>query len=300
VAVRESRPSADLGHAIARSASGSPWCPDVADHRDYSLKHKTVVSMLNKLTTTCRSKADFPQTVDWREYCGRVEDEAQCGTSTSHACVALIQQFERRSSGRLLHLSRLFVHHTARRMAHGPTLGGISLRMALKAISRCGIPPEKYVPYDHFSLEHQPDAFAFSFQRGFRSLRYLRLDDRQSTGDEILMRLRSFLAAGFPIVLGFPLHSSISNEPEILFPTGPDAVVGGQAVTAVGFDDKLRIRSGKGALLIRNSWGPTWGDDGYGWLPYTYVTERLAVDFWTLLKPSWLRSGEFERPVLIE
>jgi C1A family cysteine protease len=64
----------------------------------------------------------------------------------------------------------------------------------------------------------------------------------------------------------------------------------------VGYDDKLRIRSDKGALLVRNSWGADWGDGGYGWLPYEYVRQQLAVDFWTLLKPSWLKSGEFESP----
>jgi C1A family cysteine protease len=67
-------------------------------------------------------------------------------------------------------------------------------------------------------------------------------------------------------------------------------------VVAVGYDDSRRIRSDKGALLVRNSWGPDWGEAGYGWLPYSYVKRRLAMDFWTVLKPAWLRSGEFELP----
>jgi len=57
-----------------------------------------------------------------------------------------------------------------------------------------------------------------------------------------------------------------------------------------------RIRSDRGALLMMNSWGHKWGDGGAGWLPYTYVRERLAADFWTLLSPQWLASGDFRRP----
>jgi len=127
---------------------------------------------------------------------------------------------------------------------------------------------------------------------------FVRLDGRQQTGEETLKLAQSFLAAGFPFVLGFPVSSAVGRDAEIPFPTVFDSVRTGAAALAVGYDDSLRIRSDEGAVLIRTSWGADWGNQGHGWLPYAFIRERIAVavDLWTLLKRSWLRSGEFSLP----
>jgi C1A family cysteine protease len=97
---------------------------------------------------------------------------------------------------------------------------------------------------------------------------YIRLDTRQLPGAEALRALKPFLAPGFPCACEFTVFSSALAEIDDPAPMAFDSVCGGQAVVAVGFDDGYRIRSTRGALLVRSASGPSWGNRGHGWLPY--------------------------------
>lgn len=36
------------------------------------------------------------------------------------------------------------------------------------------------------------------------------------------------------------------------------------------------------------------GENGYGWLPYKYVEDGLAVDFWSLFRSEYVYTGKFK------
>ena len=75
------------------------WQPDLPDHRDYTLAHDVVRKLLRGLKPDA-DQSVVPSRVDWRGYCTLVEDQGKLPTSGGHACVALVQYFERRAKGR--------------------------------------------------------------------------------------------------------------------------------------------------------------------------------------------------------
>lgn len=271
---------------------GLGWHRDLPDPRDYTRQQELVARLLNDLPSDEPAAAS----VDLREYCAEAADQGGLATSSVHACLGLVQYFERRSWGRIVEPSRLFLYRVARRLLGWSGDSGLPLRATLQAIARFGLPPERHWPYDPQAVDAEPDAFVYAAAQRIADLVYLRLDGRSERPENTLENVKRFLAAGFPSVFGFPVCTSISCEPDIPGPTIFDGIRGGQAALAVGYDEHRRIRSDRGALLIVNSWGKDWGDHGAGWLPFTYVREQLAADFWTVLAPGWLSSGDFYHP----
>ena len=292
------------------------WLPDYPDIRDVTFQSERVPSklqalgqpsvkqMLAKVGATTSAPAALPASVDLRPWCSPIEDQKTIGSCTAHAGVGLVEYFERRAFGKHLDASRLFLYKVTRNLLKWTGDTGAFLRSTMYALTLFGVPPEEYYPYNTADFDKEPSAFCYAFGQSYQAISYYRLDPPGTTRSNLLTQIKTYLANGLPSMFGFTVYSSISqantNGGKIPYPTRGERVEGGHAIDAVGYDDNLKIKNTNvggiettGALLIRNSWGTGWGSAGYGWLPYKYVLDGLATDWWSLIKSEWVDTGQF-------
>ena len=282
---------------------GMGWLPDYPDFRDYTLEHKNIQPMTKKIGIEKPLKASIPVSVDLRAWCSPVENQSALGSCTANAGVGIIEYYERRAFRKHIDASRLFLYKTTRNLLNWTGDTGAFLRSTMGAMVLFGVPPEKYWPYVIADFDKEPNSFCYAFAQNYQAIRYIRLDPPGTPKTKLLERIKILLAAKLPSMFGFTVFNSIgqsSNDGKIPYPCDGDQIQGGHAVVAVGYDNKIKIknpicgRNTTGALIIRNSWGTGWGDNGYGFLPYEYVLTGLAIDWWTLLKNEWVDTGRFK------
>ena len=302
----------DNGHT--QEASREPgtrramgWLRELPDFRDFSPDDAAVQAAIPKgsaLAAVGAPKApSLPKKVDLRQWCSAIEDQRTIGSCTAQAAVGIVEYYQRRAYGKHLNGSRLFVYKATRNLLGWEGDTGAYLRSTMGALKLFGVPPEQYWPYRIADFEKEPPAFLYALAQSYQAETYFRLDPAGKAPADVLKSIREHLHAGVPSMFGFTVYDSLWGADAtgaIPFPERNDRQEGGHAVVAVGYDDDKSIKhpqaakATKGALLIRNSWGSAWGDKGYGWLPYEFVRQSLAVDWWVVTKSEWLDTTAFK------
>ena len=244
---------------------GYGWVRDLPDHRDFI--YSAPMATLQAL----------PPSVDLRPHCPPVYDQGHLGSCTANAIAAALQfdEIKQKKNGHSIP-SRLFIYYNER-VIEGTVKSdsGAQLRDGVKAVVKQGICTESVWPYNISKFAVKPPTLVYKDAAQDKATHYLRLT-------QLANQLKGCLASGYPFVFGFTVYESfegpdVAKTGKAPMPNPSEAVLGGHAVCAVGYDDAQQ------RFIVRNSWGPGWGMKGYFTMPYTYLLDPLlASDFWTI------------------
>jgi C1A family cysteine protease len=241
------------------------WLPDLPDQRD--LMYAAPRPVISKL----------PTQKDLRSQCPPVYDQAQLGSCTANAIGGAFEfeLLKQNPSGNFMP-SRLFIYYNEREIEHTVNSdSGATIRDGIKTVNKQGVCPESMWPYNLSAFADKPSPSCYADALHHQVLSYQRILRN-------LNQMKGCLADGYPFVLGFTVYESFESKTvaqtgALNMPKKQEAVVGGHAVVAVGYNDKAK------RFIVRNSWGANWGQKGYFTMPYNYLMEgNLSDDFWTI------------------
>ena len=148
---------------------GLGWIPDVPDFRDYTEETEEVKAILRPTGVSAdrgaagkgNKRAGPPAAVDLREWASPIEDQGQLGSCTAQAGAGAIEYYERKSFGRHIDASRLFLYKVTRNLMKVKGDTGGHLRSTIGAMVIFGVPPEEFWPYTDKEQEFDKEPPAF-------------------------------------------------------------------------------------------------------------------------------------------
>jgi len=195
---------------------------------------------------------DLPSSFDWRDYNGMTSAKSQgdCGSCWAFAAVGVLEAVHRIETGEIINIAEqqcLVCNEDGGSCSGGWHVSCFDLFMQFGAVEETCMP---YTGDDtDRCIQDECDGRA-------------RVDGQfHVNNNETLLKTA---------IMNGPLAVSICATDAMFYYTGgcyagPNSSTN-HAVVLCGWDDNAC--SGYGAWLIKNSWGWTWGDNGFGWIKF--------------------------------
>lgn len=228
------------------------------------------------------SNIKTPTNIDLSSTCSPIKNQGSIGACTSFSTIGVMEFISKKNKISLNPLSERFAYYATRmNIMNNPDTSdtGSSIRDALKSVVKYGTCFNSLFPYNG-DYKIQPSQSIYTQALKNCVISYARYDDIDSVGmnqlPTTINTLKVSLSAGIPIIAGFTCYSNLYNAVKGVIPPAKGDIIGGHAIMIVGYDDSKKL------FKFKNSWGTSWGVNGYGFLPYSYYLSGDMYDIWSI------------------
>lgn len=239
------------------------------DKRDYHFEKIILLKTTNTLPKSYRIK---------NEYIPGILDQGNLGSCTANAASNALKCILMKENRPVFQPSRLYIYWFSRFLENTTsTDSGATLRDTMKSINNNGACDEQIWKYIIPNFTIKPPNIAINYGNANKK-KFVYMSVAQN-----LDSIKNALYQNFPIVFGIDIYSSFESDSVaktgvVPMPkTNSEQLLGGHAIMMVSYDDTKKV------FGCMNSWGTSWGNNGFFTLPYNYVlSSNLAFDFWTI------------------
>lgn len=235
---------------------------------------------------TVAAPESLPASIDFRDAFGPVVDQGEIGDCTGCSLAGMMQALivEAGRPAVVLDVDEIYYEE---RLAEGtPTQdSGANPVDGLNFLQRVGVAPAQDGPAPDVLETTPPTMQALQDGALYRIASWAPIALTQSADARTaILPVLQLLAQQVPIEIAIAVHQSFENagDGNIPMPGEPpqDPMMGGHAIVLAGYKDDTTAPGG-GYVIFRNSWTASWGDGGYGYLPYAYLADTsLTYGLW--------------------
>ena len=213
----------------------------------------------------------IPSIVNLRNKMPPVYDQGLLGSCTANGLCALIEYIKPNFSG-----SRLFLYYNERYIKNTVNIdSGALISDGISSLQNNGICAESEWPYDinKFTIKPPNNCYNDALVHKVFNVAHIKQE---------LIHMKNSLTQGCPFVVGIAIYASFESDNvaktgNVNMPKPGEQFLGGHCVVCCGYNNNAK------KWIMRNSWGSSWGDGGYFYLPYNYLlNSNLCSDLWAI------------------
>lgn len=214
----------------------------------------------------------IPSSVDLRSFFSPIQNQNPQQACNAFSIVSVIEYFIHQIQHNNDNLSEAFVYYNTRKLAHQESENvGTNVYDLIQSLRDNGVCLEELCPFVPEIYDEEPSQDAFIDAKGRK---VTEAKNVSITIDSI----RSALAQGYPVLISVRAFSSyvLDADGVLELPSKEElenVTDDNHAMVICGYTD----RDG-GYFIVRNSWGATWCEKGYCYMPYDYVLTPNALN----------------------
>ena len=227
-----------------------------------------------------KHKPAVPAALDWRNKDGvnwvsPILNQGNCGSCVSFSTVATLETQVNVSSG-IPGLNPQFSTQALFSCGGGACDFGWQPQLAAEFLKTTGVPDEACSPYTEGATGVDVDCSATCGDRAARSLKIVDFTT-PSNGGKSIDAVKAALQNG-PLVTTLTVYDDFLFYSSGVYKHTTGGAAGGHAVSIVGYNDADR------AWIVRNSWGPDWGENGFVRVSYDDIS-GVSSETWQFVLP---------------